>query len=115
MALNAAATWLVAYDIADKRRLARVHRHLKRHATPVQYSVFVYRGSVATAGRLAQDLERLIDIRADDVRIYRLPERIEVVTFGRTFLPEGMLLTGSDLPRILDAPKIGGGNRPAGT
>ena len=36
--------WLVAYDIASPRRLARVHRYLKRHAIPVQYSVFVFHG-----------------------------------------------------------------------
>jgi len=35
--------YLISYDIADPRRLQRVHAFLRRHALPVQYSVFLAR------------------------------------------------------------------------
>src|SRR2546425_11381608 len=52
--------WLIAYDIADPRRLARVHRYLKRHAIPVQYSVFVLHGNqIMLEGILSSIAERI--------------------------------------------------------
>ena len=40
MADNQANLYLIAYDIADPKRLVKVHRTLKRQGLPVQYSVF---------------------------------------------------------------------------
>ena len=40
MADNQPGLYLIAYDIADPKRLSRVHRALKREGLPVQYSVF---------------------------------------------------------------------------
>ena len=37
MADNQAGLYLIAYDIADPKRLSRVHRALKREGLPVQY------------------------------------------------------------------------------
>jgi CRISPR-associated protein Cas2 len=87
MVLSARRAWLVAYDITDRRRLIRLHRFLRKLAQPVQYSVFYYEGSAAQVGRLARDIEKQIDTRSDDVRIYQLPERIECITLGRGSMP----------------------------
>lgn len=95
MAVNQAVPWLIAYDIGDKRRLARLHRFLCGHATPVQLSVFMARASASQMGRLAQDIKERIDPREDDVRIYRIPEPAEAFVHGRCMLPDGVLLLAS--------------------
>lgn len=94
MALNQPRRWLIAYDIRDQRRLARVHRFLTREAVPVQYSVFVAWGSLADMRRLADELQGRIDERFDDVRIYPIPEIPLVHMIGKTALPEDVWLLG---------------------
>ena len=86
---------LVCYDIADPARLARVHRHLEKRATPVQYSVFVLYADSIEVDRLAAELEVLIHPRQDDVRIYPLPRHLEVEVLGRGSIPDGIWLSSS--------------------
>lgn len=94
MALNQTRNWLIAYDIRDPRRLVRVHRFLKQQAVPVQYSVFAARGSLADMRQLAAALRAQIDERADDVRIYPIPENPLVHTIGAALLPDDVWLLG---------------------
>ena len=63
---------VVAYDIPDDTRRARLHRRLKGLLEPVQKSVF--EGEVAAGGlaRLRKIVEHRIDLEEDDVRIYVL-------------------------------------------
>jgi CRISPR-associated protein Cas2 len=64
------AVLLVAYDIPDDRRPARVAKALLRFGRRVQYSVFLAeRGSAA---EIAQALERAIAATFDDIRIHPL-------------------------------------------
>jgi len=107
MAVNEAVPWLAAYDVRDKRRLRRVYRFLCGHALPVQYSVFMMRTSAAKLGRLVKDLEEIIDVREDDVRIYRIPEPAEAFTRGRAMLPDDVLLLDSagDLTLLKGSPR----------
>lgn len=100
MAVNETRNWLIAYDIADPRRLARVHRFLTSQAVPVQYSVFATRSTPMKIGMLKADLAGLIDLREDDVRIYPIPEPADLAVLGRKALPEGLsVIEGrSDLP-----------------
>jgi len=95
--------WLIAYDIANHRRLGRVHRYLKGRAIPVQYSVFVLYGSQITLGRVLDDIAKLIAPEADDVRAYHLPDRAEVTTIGRQSIPEEVTLSVRGLDRLLRA------------
>lgn len=90
MSVHAPARWLVAYDIADKRRLGRVFRLLKKKGVPVQYSLFAVRASHAQMGSLMVQLSKLIDGNADDVRAYCLPERAWSVSLGSAILPEDL-------------------------
>ena len=92
MALNQIRNWLIAYDIADPRRLQRVHRFLCRHAVPVQYSVFVSRCSAAKLGSIRASLAKLVKNREDDVRFYPVPEPAQLFVYGKKALPEGLLL-----------------------
>mgnify|MGYP000455734142 CR=1 FL=1 len=71
MSAHASARWLVAYDIAEKRRLGRVFRLLKKHGVPVQYSVFLVPASAQQMDRLIGQLAPLIDPR-DDAAIEEL-------------------------------------------
>jgi CRISPR-associated protein Cas2 len=115
VALNESRRWLVAYDIREPRRLARVHRLLGRVAVPVQYSVFAASGSHADMRRLADELRGLIDESVDDVRIYSIPTNAFVYSIGRTLLPEdAWLLDGkTDLGALLTNDRRGTRCQPA--
>lgn len=84
-------TFVVAYDIADPRRLARVHRFLKEHAYPVQYSVFLGTFSEPALNTLLEGLAKIIHPRQDDVRAYPLPTTPEIESLGRPVLPAGVI------------------------
>ena len=92
MSQDLPAHWLLAYDIADPRRLAHVFKHLKKVGTPVQYSVFSLQASHRRMKRLMVELALMVDKREDDVRAYRIPERTWQVSLGDAILPDGILL-----------------------
>lgn len=100
MALNAPRAWLITYDITDPKRLVRLHRFLRRHAVPVQYSVFHYGGSTAMMGKLAEQIGQRIDARTDDVRAYQLPEQLSVDTLGRGSIPTQTSLLSDTSPTL---------------
>lgn len=66
--------WLIAYDIADRRRWRRVHAAVVKEAYRLQYSLYWLPADAADARRLASVLETMIDPRRDDVRFYALPD-----------------------------------------
>jgi CRISPR-associated protein Cas2 len=65
---------IVAYDISDDRRRARLHKALKHFGYGVQYSVFECHLSVSQLWRMKAMIEQLIDPRVDQVRYYFLCE-----------------------------------------
>jgi len=83
--------YLVCYDIADPRRLARVYRKLGGTGLHLQYSVFLCRLSWQELKTLKYELAGLIDDEEDDIRIYPLPSTIRVEVIGRgDMVPEGV-------------------------
>lgn len=96
MALNEKRTWLIAYDISQPRRLARVHRYVKTVAAPAQYSLYVAEDTAQGIQSIRDELAQLIDRREDDVRIYQLPKRSRIIHLGRGALPGGLLLAQAD-------------------
>ncbi len=90
MSAAAPSRWLVTYDIADKRRLGRVHRLMKKHGVPVQYSVFLVRASAAQMGALMAQTGTMIDAHADDVRAYCLPAKGWSAMLGSAILPQDL-------------------------
>ncbi len=100
MSAGRSGSYLIAYDIRDPRRLVRIHRYLRRHAVPVQYSVFVGRLTGRHLARVTAGIEQIIDARRDDVRIYPLPARCERETLGPELFPKGVLISAPlALPR----------------
>lgn len=92
MALNEIRTWLIAYDISCPKRLGRVHRYLKSVAIPVQYSMFTAEENEAGIRRIIGELKTRIHPTADDLRLYPLPNRLELHHYGHRALPVGLLL-----------------------
>ena len=82
--------FIIAYDIADPRRLSRIHRMLKRLAMPLQYSVFYAQMSDHQRDQLAKLLENEIDNKEDDIRIYPLPRAYSVQYLGEDPMLEGL-------------------------
>lgn len=85
---------LICYDIANPRRLGRVHRFLKRHACPVQYSVFLFTGTSCQLEHCLSQLGKLMEPKEDDVRAYPLPQRGYRLSMGTSTLPEGIHWAG---------------------
>lgn len=56
---------LIAYDIRDPKRLRAVHKIMRGHGFPFQYSVFVCDLTPVQRFRLLSELENAID-RAED-------------------------------------------------
>ncbi|MGS0756215.1 CRISPR-associated endonuclease Cas2 [Roseateles sp. GG27B] len=83
MALNEVKEWIVAYDISNPRRLAKVHKLMVKNAIPLQKSVFMATMTVAQARKLRYDLAALIDPKADDIRMYPLPPNPDITRLGR--------------------------------
>ena len=92
MATNKPREHIIAYDITDPKRLARLHCMLRKLALPLQYSVFYMRMSDRQREKLAALLENKIDARLDDVRIYPLPDHFTACFLGRKPIMEGLQL-----------------------
>lgn len=97
-----AIAYLICYDIADPRRLVRVHKFLRTRAYAVQYSVFVGRLTRKALAMVMAGLAKRIDSSRDDVRIYPLPERPLIVGHGQSLLPEGVVV-GTEVPLVTSA------------
>lgn len=94
MSVNQTKLHLLAYDIADRKRLVRVHRAAKGAGIPLQYSVFLVPGTLGMLDVLLAELRRIISETEDDIRVYTLPARINVNRLGRQQLADGIMLTG---------------------
>jgi CRISPR-associated protein Cas2 len=99
-ASRAAGAWLVCYDIADPRRLARVWRAVREFGVPLQYSVFWARLDRTGLDAALRAVASRIDPRADDVRFYPLPENVQITGLGRDVMPLGVDLGDPVLRRF---------------
>lgn len=66
--------YLVAYDIADKKRLSRVARLMKNYGARVQRSVFECHMNQTQFDSLIMQIPTVIKKREDKVTIYHLCE-----------------------------------------
>lgn len=86
--------FVIGYDIANPRRLQRVHREMCKHATPLEYSVFLLVGNELAKDHCLAQMAGLIEDGEDDVRCYPLPVRGFQGRVGRASLPAGIQWTG---------------------
>lgn len=102
--------WLVAYDIADIKRLRRVHRAASRGAEMLQYSVYLFAGPVRQFDPWRDALIGLIDATRDDLRMYPLPQDTWWRQYGAPRELDGVLRLDG-LPPLLagnpDADRVG--------
>ncbi|RMH61170.1 MAG: CRISPR-associated endonuclease Cas2 [Zetaproteobacteria bacterium] len=82
MPLNAVRPYLICYDIADPRRLQRLHKLVSREAVMVQYSVYYAELNANARDRLVTQLRAMCNPNLDDIRLYPLPQRTRVVLYG---------------------------------
>ncbi len=83
MAMNRPRTFLICYDIADIKRLARLHRVISRKALMVQQSVYLAYLRPHEMSPIRKNIQSVIREREDDVRIYTLPDHAEWVSLCR--------------------------------
>jgi CRISPR-associated protein Cas2 len=69
-----ARLYLIAYDIRDKKRLARVAKCCGKAAMRLQDSLYCAQLSETMLSRLQARLASLIDAEADDLRVYTVPQ-----------------------------------------
>jgi CRISPR-associated protein Cas2 len=115
MALDAARIWLIAYDVRSPRRLGRLHRFLSAQATMVQYSVYLFEGSLGQLKVLLREIEPFIEASEDDVRAYPVPAKPQLDILGRGSMGEDIcLLSGAaGLLAFLAAPRAAASAEPA--
>ena len=102
MPANQRRPYLLAYDIADPKRLTRVHRTVRSSGMALQYSVFLVVGSTRDLDRLLADLDAIIQPARDDIRVYPLPMQFDAEQYGRQWLPGGVdLPTDASLTQAL--------------
>lgn len=73
---------LVAYDVntetaKGRRRLRKVCQGCKNYGQRVQWSVFECNVDEIERERLIQELTKIIDLKEDSLRVYRLMEPVE--------------------------------------
>jgi CRISPR-associated protein Cas2 len=64
--------YLIAYDIADPRRLQRVAHFMERRALRCQKSVFLFQGDDVAVAALLDQVSPLLDAACDVVQAWQL-------------------------------------------
>lgn len=85
------AWYLVAYDIADPRRLQRLHRQIRREGLAMQKSVFLVQRTPEGIAELMDDLASMIHRQQDDLRAYPVQDPARIRLCGEGML-DGKLL-----------------------
>lgn len=83
--------YLLAYDIADPRRLKRMHYRMRREGVAVQQSVFLVQRNRRGMEQLLDELARLIEPAADDLRAYPVADPAEIWMRGNGIVRHGLL------------------------
>lgn len=86
--------YLIAYDIAEPRRLQRLHRRLRRDGLAMQESVFLVQCNQGGIGTLMDELAALIHRREDDLRAYPIQGPDEIWLRGHHATDGSLLRLG---------------------
>jgi CRISPR-associated protein Cas2 len=70
---------LICYDIADKKRLAKVAKSLEKVSIRIQKSIFYYiEATVDDIKEIVKSLDEIINEKEDDVRIYKVDKNSSI-------------------------------------
>ena len=75
--------YLVSYDIANTKRLYRVHKTIKEYAVGGQNSCYECWMTHAEINTLEQHLRELMDAHEDRIHIFQLDPRMNTELIGR--------------------------------
>lgn len=84
--------YLIAYDISDKKRLAKIHRELANWAIPLQKSLFLFLDPQGKKQELEEILIKIINLKEDDLRIYPIYKKSLQWRKGQADLFDGFVL-----------------------
>ncbi|MDM8523748.1 CRISPR-associated endonuclease Cas2 [Desulfococcaceae bacterium HSG8] len=76
------AWYLVCYDIANPKRLKKIHRLMKKRGIAAQKSVFFVRGTESQINGLLDEAAELMALDEDDLRAYPVLDPKKVWAFG---------------------------------
>lgn len=88
--------YLIAYDIGDDRRRARIAQRLQAYGTRIQFSVFIVDVKPARIVRLRRSLAQLLVAQADSLLICELGPLPQAVGRRMEFLGVQPDLLGRD-------------------
>ncbi len=80
---SSAETWLLCYDIREPRRLQKIYQYVRKHAYPVQYSIWLLECTPTQLQNHLSIVANLIDEGADDVRLYHLTRHCRCWQLGK--------------------------------
>ena len=63
--------FIIAYDIVDKKRLAKIAKFLEKDCMRIQYSLFYIKTKKEVLKNIVENLMELME-EDDDIRIYRV-------------------------------------------
>jgi len=88
--------YVIAYDVSENARRARVAKLLESVGERVQGSVFEADLNEKTLSRVQQKLAKVIDAETDGVRFYRLcgecAREVRIVGQSRVVQPPGVMI-----------------------
>ncbi|QTA81767.1 CRISPR-associated endonuclease Cas2 [Desulfonema limicola] len=72
--------YMMAYDIADPRRLAKIHRQIKKDGIAAQKSVFFVHGTEKDIESLMDRIGNIMKMNEDDLRAYPITKPADIWT-----------------------------------
>ncbi len=68
--------FIIAYDIADVKRLKKIAKLIEKDALRIQYSIYFYHDSTQEeVTKLVEKVCRIYDEKRDDIRVYKIKNR----------------------------------------
>lgn len=94
--MSDAGWYLLAYDIANPKRLKKTHRLLKKEGLAVQKSVFFVQGREQDVNDLLDRLAVVLDPQDDDLRAYPITHPRDVWTTGGPLVSLPLIQPGQE-------------------
>lgn len=94
--------YLIGYDIAEPKRLQKIHKRMVKFSIPIQHSIFLYEGTITELEKYLKNILIIFDKKHDDLRIYPLPNNAKQWLLGKSVLPEGIIWTALPFNTLID-------------